>query len=544
MDEKGLMEMEKKKNLENVRWNGLNHKVKVKKQGLTLLWRIVFGRTMIMILIILLQIFLLFWLFAKMGVYSKFGLAVLQILAVFTIIYIVNCKDNPAFKLAWIIPISAFPVFGTLLYVFVKTNPGNFQLKRRLERRIKETRPYTHTEKHVLAAVEEDAGDIDDMCHYIERINHFPTCGNTKVTYFGVGEEKFKDLLVELEQAQNFIFMEYFIIAKGYMWDHVLDILKRKAREGVEVRVMYDGTCTLINLPYDYSGKLAKYGIKAKAFSPIKPLLSTHQNNRDHRKILVIDGRVAYTGGINLADEYINEIDLHGHWKDAAVKLSGDAVNSFTLMFLQMWNVSERGEENYARYLKESSGEPLNRELGFVIPYNDDPANEEDIAERVYLDIINKAKKYVYIMTPYLILDNEMVVSLCFAAQRGIDVKLVLPHIPDKKLIFYIARTYYRQLMQAGVEIYEYTPGFVHSKLFVSDDCKAVVGSINLDFRSLYEHFECAAYIYKNPVIARIKKDYRDTIQKCQLMTPENYKKIPLFTRGLGHILRVFGPLV
>jgi len=536
--------MEKKENLEKVRWNGLNHKVKVRKQGLTLLWRIVFGRTMITILIVLLQIFLLFWLFAKMGIYSKFGLVVLQVLSVFAIIYIVNGKDNPAFKLAWIIPISAFPVFGTLLYIFVKTNPGNFQLKRRLGRRVEETLPYTHTQARVLDAVKENTGDIDDMCHYIERINHFPTYGNTEVTYFGVGEEKFKDLLVELEKAQSFIFLEYFIIARGYMWDHVLDILKRKAGEGVEVRVMYDGTCTLVNLPYDYSGKLAKFGIKAKAFSPIKPLLSTHQNNRDHRKILVIDGKVAYTGGINLADEYINEIDLHGHWKDAAIKLSGDAVNSFTLMFLQMWNVSERGDENYARYLKESSGELLDEKLGFVIPYNDDPANEEDIAERVYLDILNKAKEYVHIMTPYLILDNEMVVALCFAAQRGIDVKLMLPHIPDKKLVFYIARTYYRQLMEAGVKIYEYMPGFVHSKLFVSDDKKAVVGSINLDFRSLYEHFECAAYIYENPVVHEIEKDYRETIQKCQLMTPENYKKIPLLTRGLGHILRVFGPLL
>ncbi|MBR1691283.1 MAG: cardiolipin synthase [Lachnospiraceae bacterium] len=499
---------------------------------------------MITIVLILAQIFLLFWVFARMGAYSKVGLAILQVFSVFTIIYILNSKENPAFKLAWIIPLCAVPVLGTLLFLFVQANPGSFRLKHKLKRRIDETEPYTHTQEPIRQAVKADEGDIDEICHYIEHFNHLPAYGNTKVTYFEVGEEKFKDLMVELEKAEHFIFLEYFIIAKGYMWEHVLDLLKRKAEEGVEVRVMYDGTCTLVNLPYDYAGKLAKYGIKAKAFSPIKPLLSTHQNNRDHRKIFVIDGKVAYTGGINLADEYINEIELHGHWKDAAVKLTGDAVRSFTLMFLQMWNISERGEETYACYLPELPEQEPEKELGFVIPYNDGPTNMEDVAERVYLDILNQAKEYVHIMTPYLIPDNEMVVALCFAAQRGIDVKLMLPHIPDKRLIFYIARTYYIQLMQAGVKIYEYTPGFVHSKVFVSDNRKAVVGSINLDFRSLYEHFECAAYIYKNPVIYAIEKDYQRTLSKCQRITPESYKKISLITRGLGHIFRVFGPLV
>ncbi|MBO6015153.1 MAG: cardiolipin synthase [Lachnospiraceae bacterium] len=499
---------------------------------------------MIIILMLLMQILLLFWLFARMGVYSKFGLAVLQMLSVLIIIYIVNSKENPGFKLAWIIPIAAFPVFGTLLFLFVQTNPGNLQLRRKLQRRVQETMDYSHTTKDVLAAVREDGGDIDDMCHYIEHINYFPTFANTEVTYFGLGEEKFKDLLCELENARHFIFLEYFIIARGYMWGNVLKILKKKAREGVEVRVMYDGTCTLVNLPYDYAGKLAEFGIKAKTFSPIKPLLSTHQNNRDHRKILVIDGRVAYTGGINLADEYINEIEMHGHWKDAAIKLTGDAVKSFTVMFLQMWNVSETGKENYARYLRNANSGPARKEAGFVIPYNDDPFNKEDIAQRVYLDILNKAKSYVHIMTPYLIPDNEMIVGLCFAAQRGIDVKLMLPHIPDKRPIFYIARTYYRQLMEAGVKIYEYTPGFVHSKVFVSDDCKAVVGSINIDFRSLYQHFECAAYLYKNPQIRDIETDFQKTLRQCRLITPEIYKTFPLITRGIGHVLRVFGPLL
>lgn len=524
--------------------NGLNRRIRRKKTGIGFLWKLIFGRTLIIVLMILLQIYLLFVVAAQMGQYSQIGFTLLQILSVFVVIYIINCKENPAFKMAWIIPVCAFPVFGTLLFLFIQLNPGNYKLKLKLERRIDETIQYSHTSQKVAEALKQDGGDIEDMSYYIEHINFFPTYGNTQVTYFALGEDKYVDLLRELEKAEKFIFIEYFIIESGYMWNHILEVLERKAIEGVEVRVMYDGTCTLLKLPYNYESKLENIGIKAKTFLPIKPLLSTHQNNRDHRKLLIIDGKVAYVGGINLADEYINEIELFGHWKDVAVRLNGDAVRSYTLMFLQMWNVSEKGEENYGKYLVETVRGKLDKKLGFVIPYNDDPTNRQDVAERVYLDILNKAKKYVHIMTPYLILDNEMVVALSFAAQRGIDVKLILPHVPDKKIVFYIARTYYKQLLEAGVKIYEYTPGFLHAKLFVSDDEKAVVGSINLDFRSLYQHFECAAYIYKNPVIDEIEKDYQETLEKSQLITMQNYKKISVITRVLGHIFRLFGPLM
>lgn len=536
--------MEKKTVEWNIKWNGLHHRVKVRKQGLSILWRLVFGRAMIVLFLIAAQVFLLIWVFGRMGAYSKVGLSVLQFFSVFSIIYILNSEENPAFKLAWVIPICAAPVFGTLLFAFVQMNPGSLRLKKQLKRRLDETEKYTKTNPEVRRAVKDDGGDIVAMSYYIGQVNMLPTYMDTKVSYFGVGEEKFKDMMTELAKAEKYIFLEYFIIARGYVWDHVLDLLKRKVKQGVEVRVMYDGTCTLVNLPYHYSRKLAEYGIKAKAFSPIKPLLSTHQNNRDHRKVLVIDGKVAYTGGINLADEYVNEIELYGHWKDVAIKLSGEAAQSFALMFLQMWNISEKGNEDYDRYLTGRNHIRHKEKLGFVIPYNDAPTNQEDIAQRVYLEMLNKAQRYVHIMTPYLIPDNEMVVALCFAAQRGIDVKLMLPHIPDKKLVFYIARTYYRQLLQAGVKIYEYTPGFVHAKLFVSDDHKAVVGSINLDFRSLYEHFECAAYIYKNPVVFAIEQDYQETLKKCLQITMENYQKISIVKRGLGHIVRVFGPLM
>ena len=258
---------------------------------------------MIIGLMILVQIYLLFVVAAKMGEYSQIGFSLLQVLSIFVVIYIINSNENPAFKMAWIIPVCAFPVLGTLLFLFIQLNPGNYKLKSRLQRRIDETRQYSHTSSNVVEAIKKDCGDIGDMSHYIEQINFFPTYGNTRVTYFGLGEDKYVDLLHELEKAEKYIFIEYFIIERGYMWNHILEVLNRKAAEGVEVRVMYDGTCTLLKLPYNYGGKLAEMGIRAKAFLPIKPLLSTHQNNRDHRKILVIDGKVAYTGGINFADE-------------------------------------------------------------------------------------------------------------------------------------------------------------------------------------------------------------------------------------------------
>lgn len=290
---------------------------------------------------------------------------------------------------------------------------------------------------------------------------------------------------------------------------------------------------------------MEKFGIKTKPFAQIVPMLSTHQNNRDHRKILVIDGRVAYTGGVNLADEYINRRERFGHWKDVAVKITGKAVDSFTVMFLRNWDTPGKTED-FGKYLKKWKEEEATAPLsdGIVIPYGDGPNCKENVAEKVYLDILNTASRYVHIMTPYLILDSTFLMMLKYAAQRGVEVKLILPHIPDKKYAFAIARTYYLTLLSAGVEIYEYTPGFVHAKVFTSDDCKAVVGTINLDYRSLYHHFECAAYFYRNSVVADVEEDFRETLAKCSRVTEEYYKSIPLHTRLFGHICKLFAPLM
>ena len=325
------------------------------------------------------------------------------------------------------------------------------------------------------------------------------------------------------------------------MWGRILSILERKAREGVEVRVLYDGTCIAGRLPYRYPQQLERLGIRCRMYAPLRPLVSTHYNNRDHRKIMVIDGQCAFTGGVNLSDEYINRRVLHGHWKDTAVCITGEAVRGFTLMFLQMWAVDEPQLEDFSRYLDASR--PVEAP-GWVLPYGDSPFDRENIGEMVYMDILNRAARYVHITTPYLIIDHEMVVALMFAAKRGVDVKLIVPGQPDKRSVFAVTRSYYKELIEGGVKIYEYTPGFIHAKTFVSDGDTAVVGSINLDYRSLYLHFECAALLCGGPAVGEVEADFQATLAKCRRLTAEDCRRDRLDRRLIGWILRPFAPLM
>jgi cardiolipin synthase len=348
--------------------------------------------------------------------------------------------------------------------------------------------------------------------------------------------------------------MEYFIISKGEMWASVLEILAEKVKQGVEVRVMYDGTCEFANLPYRYPQQLRELGIRCKVFASLTPFLSTHYNYRDHRKILVIDGHTAFTGGVNLADEYVNRKERFGHWKDAAVMLKGDAVRSFTLMFLQMWLLEEKERDikGYLNNIREKAAET--EELsdnavertknGFVIPFADCPLDGHRVGERVYMDILNRAHDYVYIMTPYLILDGNMESTIRFTAERGVDVRIILPGIPDKKAPYMLAKTHYQSLLEAGVKLYEYTPGFVHSKVFLSDDETAVVGTINLDYRSLYHHFECATYMRKTGCIDDIKADFTESLKLCRRITPEMVEKESWLNKTAGVLLKIIAPLM
>lgn len=356
----------------------------------------------------------------------------------------------------------------------------------------------------------------------------------------------FPVLVHELEQAKHFIFIEYFIINDGVMWHTILNILEKKAKEGVDVRLIYDGFGCLTTLPYKYDEEMRKHGIKCEVFNRFRPILNIIQNNRDHRKICVIDGWTGFTGGINLADEYINQRKRFGHWKDTAVMLKGDGVWNMTAMFLYMWGIVSRTDtsSDFGNYVPHRWHPEQFEGSGYVQPFCDSPLDDEVVGENVYLNIINRAKNYVYICTPYLIIDNEMMTALCLAAKSGVDVRIMTPGIPDKKMVFLLTQSYYKQLLESGVKIYEYQPGFLHAKSFVCDDKVGVVGTINLDYRSLYLHFEDGVWLYKNDVVLDIRNDFLETLEYCSSIDLEFCLKRNITVRAMQNILRVFAPLL
>ena len=507
------------------------------------IFRIIFSRTGIFLILILLQLGFFVATTLYLEEYRMYIYSIVRILNILVLIYIINSEGNPAFKTTWILFVMATPVMGTLFYIFAQVQPGTHYLRKRLDKLKIETDPYMMQDQEVVDAIWASKSANANLSYYLSQRVGFPTYRNTEVKYFPLGEYKFKAMLEELKKAERFIFLEYFIVEEGQMLNALLRVLKEKAEEGVEVRFMYDGMCAISMLPHNYPAKLKKMGIQCKMANPLKPFLSTAQNNRDHRKICVIDGKVGFTGGINIGDEYINRKIRFGHWKDTAVMLRGDAVQSLTMMFLQMWNVDEKGTEDFAKY-RTPKRKTLRRELGYVIPYADSPFDNENVGEEVYFHILNHAKKYVHIMTPYLILDNEMITTLTRVAKSGVEVIIIMPHIPDKWYAFALAKTYYKELIEGGVQIYEYTPGFVHAKVFVSDDDTATVGTINLDYRSLYLHFECGAFIYNNSEIDRIERDFQQTLAKCHKVTLMEVKHMTTLTKISGQVLRLIAPLM
>ena len=538
--EERIRERTKKKLQQTIRLSEEN--VLLLEKGKRGILNLVFGRTAVVLVLLLVQFGIIFSFFQWLEQYWGYYYLASILMALAVGIHILNSPGDPTGKLTWMVIVTAVPVFGTVLYLWIKLDLGHRVLNRRLAAVIEKTGDQLHTEPEVEEKLKLEYPELHQVSQYLNRFGGFPVYEGCHVKYFPSGEAKFEDLLMELEKAREFIFLEYFIIDEGYMWGRILDILRRKAAEGVEVRVLYDGTNAAYRLPYNYPEKLKLLGIQCKMYAVPRPVVSTHHNNRDHRKILVIDGKTAYTGGVNLADEYINRRTVYGHWKDTAVRVQGQAARSFTLMFLQMWNIDEK-TERYERYL-EGDFRILPPQEGFVIPYGDSPLDQERVGEMLYLDVLNRAERYVHIMTPYLILDHEMITALTFAAKRGVQVQLILPHIPDKESAFALAKTYYGQLMDAGVEIYEYLPGFVHAKVFVSDYKKAVVGTVNLDYRSLYHHFECGLYMQENEEIHAIERDFLETRAKCRKMERDFWKKEPLTRRALGLLLKIVAPLM
>ncbi len=472
-------------------------------------------------------------------IYVSAALAVLSFLVV---VYLITKDTNPDIKLAWIVPILVFPVLGGLMYVLY----GHVLIPRRLRKnmlRVKQQATYEDIYGPNQCASEELADeDSYRLFSYVEKYGNTPIYKNTSVKYYAMGDDVWPDMLADLKAAENYIFMEYFIIDHGVMWDSILEILKEKAAAGVDIRVIYDDIGSIFNVSKYYWHELESYGIKCIAFNRVVPFLATIFNNRDHRKITVVDGKIAYTGGFNLADEYVNKVTLHGVWKDSGVRLIGDGAWSFTVMFLQMWNSVRYVEGSYLKYRPNIDYTEYSD--GYVQPYKTNPLSKEVLGENIYIQMINDARDYIYIFTPYLIVTNELMTAMKLSAKRGVDIRLVTPAIPDKKFIFRMTTTSYRELIAAGVRIYQYTPGFIHSKCLLADDKLASIGSINMDNRSFYHHYECGTLIYKSKSILEIKNDMLDTFAISEEINSEWCRKNLSRMTFIDAILRLISPLL
>ncbi len=510
------------------------------------------SRAALIIGLILLQILFLAISFQLLPQYTTHIEILYRVIGLLVVIAIVNEDGTDATKVTWMVFIMVLPIAGIAAYLYVRYDVGSRKIKKRLDSIRVDTASYLQQDPRVRRALHEDRPQMSGLSHYLMRQVGFPTYDRTTAAYFPTGEAFFESFIPELESAEHYIFLEFFIIDFGKLWDQVLAVLRRKAEEGVEVRLMYDGMNSLTKTPIAYWKQLNEMGIKCKVFNQVRPVVSSVQNNRDHRKICVIDGRVAYTGGVNIADEYVNERESFGYWKDAGIRFEGDAVRSFNVMFLQMWQVSEEQTEDMGVYLKAGrSGAktantvvPAARPADFVIPYGDSPFDHEDVGRTVYLYLIEHAKDYVHIMTPYLVLDKGVRRTLCQAAKCGVQIVIIMPHIPDKKYAYILAHSYYKELLSAGVQIYEYEKGFVHAKAWAVDDEIATVGTVNLDFRSLYWHFECGAVICDRETAMAVEADYQATLADCRKISMLDAEQRSWGEKIAGAFLRVIAPLM
>ena len=498
-------------------------------------------RYIIAVMITVLEIVAIIGVVVLLCIYVPYFYILCYVTAFACIVKIVASDDNPDYKVPWVLFVLLVPIVGFMVYLMFYSR----KLQRKFIRRLDELRRYDYktdssdAEKQLLSESAIAASQAKMLC----RISGSHIFTDTKQEYFPLGEYMLDRMLVDLESAEKFIFMEYFIIEEGKFWSSVLEILKRKTASGVTVRVLYDDIGCMSTLPGNYAKELRRYGIEALPFSRLRGNADSEFNNRSHRKITVIDGRVGYTGGVNIADEYINEVVRFGHWKDTAIRLEGEAVRELTRLFLSDYGITVKRlpEDSLELY---PSFEGIKAD-GYVIPFGDGPKPifEHRVGKSVIQNMLGGATRYVYMTTPYLIIDNDLCISIENAAMRGVDVRIIVPHIPDKKLVFQMTRSFYHRLMKAGVRIYEYTPGFIHAKSYIADDEYAMIGTINLDYRSLVHHFENGVWMYKCESIGDMKADILDTLEKSAEITPKMLKT-GLITRFIRAIVRFFAPLL
>ena len=461
-------------------------------------------------------------------------------LSFFIALKIVNRNNNPDFKIAWLIPVLCFPVGGALLYIMFGRSHLNKKNTRKLKDAVESSGNIISPNKELLDRITAENAHLFREASYIINNSRSNIYEYTDTEFLNPGILFFESLVHELKKAERFIFLEYFIIGEGEMWDQIFRILKEKAAAGVEVRLMYDDIGTINLLPLNFPDKMKSFGINTVVFNPYKPSLDRFMNYRDHRKFAIIDGKVAFTGGINIADEYINKKERFGFWEDSSVRLEGDAVRKVVVLYLEMWYFVTGEKQDYGKYAIDHKG----KSDGYVIPFSDEPLFRGLIHENAYINIINNAKKYVYICTPYLILDDVMESALIRAAKSGIDVKIITPHHPDKKYIFEMTQANYARLIDNGVNIYEFIPGFIHTKMIISDDTTAIVGTCNFDYRSFYLHFENGVWMYKCKAVSQACESFHKALSVSEQVPPDFEEQLSFSRTLVRSVLKVISPML
>ena len=505
------------------------------KRGIRIQTRIIISGVLILI-----QLAALYAFAVNLSLVSTVLYEIISAISVITVIFLLNKRGNPSYKIMWILFILLFPIFGISVYMLWGTGTVFPYIKKRME----------HCESHYVPFLESDEDvhnrlSYHDFLHarqaaYLCHESGYPLYGNTEVEYLSPGEKFLPRFLEELKKAEKYIYLEFFIVAEGVMWEQIYKILVEKAAVGIEIKLLFDDFGSIKRQHKDFITRLQKQGIEVAVFNKINPSPNLFVNNRNHKKIVVIDGKLAVTGGLNLADEYINEFERFGYWMDCAAIIKGDAVKSFLAMFCSTWEFTTGKRIDMISHFAENTIQNNN----FALPYCDDPLNEKNPAEGIYMQILNSAQKYVYITTPYLIIDSAMITTLRHAAKSGIEVKIITPHIPDKWYVHPVTQYNYLELLESGVQIYEYTPGFMHSKLFVSDDTVATIGTVNMDYRSFMLHFECGVWISSQQTALEIKNHFNELLSECEEIILEKWKKRGIFNRLKQAILHVFAPFM
>jgi len=512
---------------------------------LKLIYKFLFSRFFMMSQILLLQVILLFglvWSFFNSSIYLEYGVILLYLLNAILVISIINRKFNPAFKLAWIAFMILVPGFGGIVYLMFANHKAPKSLSVGMLKSLNESQGVLNQKEEYRDII---SYDIANQFEYVSQKAYYPYYHNSDFNFYGTGEEAFGKMKEDLKKAKHFIFLEFFIVKPGEMYNQLKEILKEKVKEGVEVYFIYDDGGSLTTSNFNFQKDLESIGVKVAVFNPvsIRFMLLSKTNNRDHRKIVVVDNEVGYVGGINIADEYINLISRFGYWKDGAGRISGEAVKNLTVMFIQFFNACNKTNLDYNKYT--SIGDIKLNNHNHIQPFSDSPADEEDVGHTVHLNLINQSRRYVYIETPYLIPDYSIVTALVAAAKRGVDVRIVVPAIPDKKSVYMVTQSNCRDLLKQGVKIYEYTPGFIHSKNIIVDDELALIGTINMDYRSYYLHYECGILVNGcGEEIKKMRDDFLNTCGQSKQLESDELKQRSLIKAVIGDILNVFSPLL